>query len=352
MAGRAKRWIAWSLTAAGGMLLAVGALVGTLVHLDSLPRDVEENLFPGPEGLRLRRRSWTEPGSWVDRSYRVHEYTAVDPRDGSERLIGRGSEPLREDSLHTSGAYAELVVADRTFRRTAGGDWVGFEADGDGFLYRHWSPLAGGSYQRAEHRWRYRSPALGCRIRELAQAENRLVSVCGRRYDESSSGVTLVFTRADYDAPWEIDGTASFAASPPPVRTPFPPRIEGALIVLRAARALPLRGLAPVYERLLTAREQPGVHEASRVPFALADGARLEISVASGGYWREWYARGAWLDEHGWPVLFWSEAEANEGRGELLALPFDAPALVHHALVTREQASYLVYLELEAPASD
>jgi hypothetical protein len=351
MADGAKRWIVRSLAAVGVVLVAAAAVVAGMIYLDGLPQDVEERWFPGPDGLRLRSRSWTEPGSWVDRPYRVHEYTAIDPRDGSERPIGQGSEPLKEDSLHTSEGRAELVVGDRTFRRAAAGNWVGFEATGGGFLYRHWSPLPGGVDEGGEDWWRFRSPRQSCRIRELAQQENRLVSVCGRHLDESRPKVTLVFTRIDYESPWEIDAAASFAASPRPEHTPFPARVQGALVVLRAVPARPLRGLDPVYQRLVTAREQPGVEEVARVPFRLADGARLKLSVATGGYQDHWYMRGAWLDTRGRPVLFWSEQEANEGRGELFGVRFGASALAQHSAVPREQASYLVYLEIEAPAA-
>jgi hypothetical protein len=351
MAGRARRWIVGSLAPAFLGLLAAASLLGFWAYQDAQPRDVEEHWLPGPDGLRLRSHSWTEPGSWVDRETRVHEYSVVDPSDGSEQRIGNGDEPLGEDSLHTRRGRAELVVAGRTFRRTASGSWVQFDADGDDFLYRNWSPLPGAYPQDGEHVWRYRAPGQTCRIQELAQEENRLVSACRRTFDTSYPAVTLVFTRADYESPWTIDRDASFAASPPPEHPPFPPRVAGSLVVLRVAPALPLRGLDSIYEQLVTAREQTGVEEAGRVPFTLADGARPKVAVAIGSYHYAWYVRGAWLDSRGWPVLFWSEMEANEGRGELLAVPFDAPALVHHAIVTREEASYLTYLQLDAPAS-
>ena len=62
MGSRARRWILGSLLALG--VTAVAAVVGLqlLLRFDARPRDVEERLPPGPDGLLLRSLSYTDRG--------------------------------------------------------------------------------------------------------------------------------------------------------------------------------------------------------------------------------------------------------------------------------------------------
>lgn len=329
----------------GGILLGLTSLciIGVIAiyffwSVDTTPRKERTVWIDGPGDSRIRGEIWRSPGLWdsdID-----HRYIQV-AVDGTETPIGDGPQALdiARAKLYKHGDQAELVVMGSVYRLDRSGSWSEFRAEDGTFLYRYYAN--GRSSRPVGSSWYRESSGVSCYIVDLNHIGHRLVSDCN-----FPAAARLFFRRASYDDPWILDQATTFAHSPPPQHAPFPESARGILTVVgvepAAAGAELLKG-----SRLESALEVAGSRQLARIEFELAGTEPAEVSVVAEHFEEEWLARGRWVDDQGWPVLFWSDRpRVYGGYTQRLGQPWDEAWLVDSGHRYREDVRYLVYLEL------
>jgi hypothetical protein len=335
---RALRWIGWgflgvvSLVALGWLLISFGS---------DIPKKIGTVWIDGPGDTRIRGDTWMK-SSMFDDSY-VHEYTQVAP-DGAETPIGEGLRALdiAKARLYEHDEQAELVVLGKVFRRDHSGHWSAFKAADASFVYRYY---ASGITRELGDSWYSSASGITCWITDLDQYANRLVSAC-----HFPARVSLVFRRASYDAPWVLDAEATFAKTPPPQRVHFPERVEGTLTTVRIEPAAAATALLAESRRLEPALAAAGTRIAAQVEFELVGTEHTDLSLVTEGYENRWRVRGGWVDSRGRAVVFWADHPLgrSEGFAERRGQPWEEAWLLERVHRYKEDASYLIYLELRA----
>ncbi|MCP5060690.1 MAG: hypothetical protein GY937_28670 [bacterium] len=330
------RWI--GIFVAGLVALVVLAAGGlyVLIEISRLPHDHRTVWIDGPGAARIRSHSWIEGGNWMDDPYDVHEYTLVE-RDGTETLIGEGPAPLdsKEARLYEYGEQATLVVRDIAYSPAPYGRWASFRAKDRGFIHRHYAPFTHHSIHPFGQTWRSTFTGLRCRIASVDLPLKRMVSACG----SGLRSVNLVFSRRSPEDPWEVDAAATFAGSPPPERAPFPEAAHATLTAVRVVPPKDLRALPVENYRLDATMQEAGAEIAAEIDFEIRRDEPVEVTLETAAFRPSWSLQGGWVTDEGWPVLYWPGFQFR-------AQPWGDAFLVHNSFVTRDDATYLIYLEL------
>jgi hypothetical protein len=339
--GRIFRWIGiFGAGLAALVVLAAGGLY-LLIEFSRLPHDHRTVWIDGPGDARIRSHSWVEGGNWMDDPYDVHEYTLME-RDGTETLIGEGPAPLDsgEARLYEHGEQATLVVRDIAYSPGPYGRWDRFRAKNRDFIHRHYAPFTHHPIHRFGQTWRSAFTGLRCRIATVDLARQRMVSACG----SGVRSVNLVFSRKSSEHPWAIDPSATFALSPPPERAPFPEVAHATLTAVRVVPPKDFRALPIENYRLDATLMEAGAEIVAELDFELRRDEPVEVKLEVAAFRQSWSLQGGWVAEDGRPVLYWPGYQ-------LRAQPWRVSSLVYLSFVPRENASYLIYIELQPSES-